>query len=162
MGNKVRTALAGAAAVTAGAVAFAGASAAAGQSPAPAVQAGQVTCVTDGSGYCTVSHGLGVVPEAILVSAITPNAANGLLLSTVQGSATPTTFRVRAMASQATPKTNGRISFGYAAYAAAAMPDTPTPTDYPTPTVTADTPTPGTSPEPTPDFPTPTPSDGNS
>jgi len=130
MGNKARTALAtlaGAAAVTAGAVAFAGASAAAGPSPAPVVQAGQATCVVDGSGYCTVSHSLGVQPEAILVTPITPDAAYGYLLSTVQGSSTATTFRVRAMASQDTPKTYGQIWFSYAAYAAPSVPGTSTP-----------------------------------
>ncbi|MEV6447785.1 hypothetical protein [Amycolatopsis sp. NPDC051716] len=177
MGNTARTALAalaGAAAVTAGAVAFAGASAAAGPAPAPAVQAGQATCVIDSGGYCTVSHGLGEVPEAIVVSPITPDAADGYLLSTVQDSATATTFRVRAMATQDTPKTSGRIRFSYAAYAAASVPGTPTPpvtsrtptSDLPTPTSTPGTsptptsnyPTPGTSLEPTPPFPTSAPS----
>jgi hypothetical protein len=183
MGNTARTALAalaGAAVVTAGAVAFAGASAAAGPAPAPAVQAGQVTCVIDSGGYCTVTHGLGEVPEAIVVSPITPDAAYGYLLSTVQDSATATTFRVRAMATQDTPKTSGRIWFSYAAYATASVPGTPTPpvtsdtptpstsrtpaSDLPTPapgtslTPTSDFPAPGTSLEPTPPFPTPAPS----
>jgi hypothetical protein len=153
MGNTARNALAtlaGAAVVTAGAVAFAGASAAAGPAPAPAVQAGQATCVIDSGGYCTVPHGLGEVPEAIVVSPITPGAAYGYLLSTVQDSATATTFRVRAIATQDTPKTSGRIWFSYAAYATAPVPGTPTPT------VTSDTPS--TSRTPTSDLPAPTPS----
>ena len=131
MGNKARialAALAGAAAVTAGAVAFAGASSAAGPSPAPLVQAALASCVTDTSGYCTVQHYLGLVPEAILVSPVTPAGTNSYLLSTVQGSYTPTTFRVRAMASQATPKTAGQIWFNYAAYVPISASGTPTPT----------------------------------
>ncbi|WP_410645451.1 hypothetical protein [Amycolatopsis sp. lyj-346] len=151
MGNKTRAALAalaGAAAVTAGAIAFADASAAAGPSPAPLVQAGLASCVTDGSGYCTVPHHLGLVPEAILVSAVTPAAANSYLLSTVQGSYTPATFRVRAMVSQATPKTAGQIWFNYAAYVPASAQGSPTPTPPPH---TSETPTspPYTSVDPT-------------
>ncbi len=148
MGNKARTAvaaLAGAAAVTAGAVAFAGASAAAGPSPAPLVQAAMASCVTDSSGYCTVQHYLGLVPEAIIVSPVTPAGASSYLLSTVQTSYTPTTFRVRAMASQTTPKAAGQIWFSYAAYVPVSAQGTPTPTL----TYTSDTPT-YTSADPTP------------
>ncbi|MGW5742631.1 hypothetical protein [Amycolatopsis sp. NPDC003861] len=146
MGTQARTALAalaGAAVVTAGAVVFAGASAAVGPSPAPIVQAAQATCVTDGGGFCTVPHSLGKVPEAVVVSANTPNPYNGFMLNTVQGSFTATTFQVRAMFSQTTPKTFGQIWFSYAAYAA---PTTPTTT--PTPTFT--TPSPTSSPPTTP------------
>ncbi|QKV74787.1 hypothetical protein [Amycolatopsis sp. Hca4] len=156
MGTQGRTALAalaGAVVVTAGAVVFAGASAAVGPSPAPIVQAAQATCVTDGGGFCTVPHGLGKVPEAVVVSANTPNPYNGFMLNTVQGSFTATTFQVRAMFSQTTPKTYGQIWFSYAAYAAPAAPTTPatTPTSPPSttmpPTTTpADTPTPFTTP----------------
>ncbi|MEU4249289.1 hypothetical protein AB0F15_17945 [Amycolatopsis sp. NPDC026612] len=62
MGTQARTALAAlaaAAVVTAGAVAFAGASGAVGPAPAPIVQAAQASCLTDGGGFCTVSHSLG-------------------------------------------------------------------------------------------------------
>ncbi|MFF1613597.1 hypothetical protein ACFVYA_38035 [Amycolatopsis sp. NPDC058278] len=169
MGNKARialAALAGAAAVTAGAVAFAGASSAAGPSPAPLVQTAQDTCVTDGAGYCTVSHGLGVTPGVILLSPITPDAADGFMLSTVQGSYTATTFRVRAMAYADTPKVLSRIWFGYAAYATTgASTSTPTPPVTSTPRTTATptrTPTPSTTLPPTSSFPTPTPSGGGS
>ena len=143
MGTTARTALAalaGAAAVTAGAVAFAGASAAAGPSPAPFVQAAQATCVVDGSGYCTVSHSLGVIPEAILVSPIMADAGYGYLLGTVQGSYTATTFRVRALASQDTPKTYSQIRFSYAAYAPPSTPGSSTP-----PATTGEPPTDSTS-----------------
>ncbi|WP_318306506.1 hypothetical protein [Amycolatopsis solani] len=127
MALQVRTALAalgGAAVVAAGAVAFAGASAAVGPSPAPIVQAAQATCVTDGSGFCTVTHGLGKVPEAVVVSADTPGPFNAFMLNTVQGSYTATTFQVRAMFTQTAPKTFGQIWFTYAAYG----PSDPVPT----------------------------------
>ncbi|WP_249027257.1 hypothetical protein [Amycolatopsis lexingtonensis] len=106
MALQVRTTLAalgGALVVTAGAVAFAGASAAVGPSPAPLVQAAQATCVTDGNGFCTVTHGLGKVPEAVVVSANTPGPFNAFMLNTVQGSYTATTFQVRAMFTQTAP-----------------------------------------------------------
>ncbi len=175
MGNQIRTALAalaGAAVVTAGAAAFAGASAAAGPAPAPIVQAAQATCVTDGGGFCTVSHSLDVVPEAIVVTANTPKTGNGFMLNTVQGSFTATTFQVRAMVTQTTPKTFGQIWFSYAAYAAPTASSTSTPPETATPPATwtepptsstpePPTPTPptpsGTSDEPTPTFPATTP-----
>ncbi|MEV6872029.1 hypothetical protein [Amycolatopsis sp. NPDC051128] len=160
MGTQARTALAalaGALVVTAGAVAFAGASAAVGPAPAPIVQAAQATCVTDRGGFCTVTHTLGKVPEAIVVSANTPDSFNGFMLNTVQGTFTPTTFQVRAMFSQTTPKTFGQIWFTYAAYAAAAPPTTftlPTPTSRPPATTPTPTPTPTPPPLTTPTTPT--------
>ncbi|WP_370965900.1 hypothetical protein [Amycolatopsis sp. cg9] len=153
MALQVRTALAalgGAVVVTAGAVAFSGASAAVGPAPAPIVQAAQATCVTDGSGFCTVTHGLGAVPEAVVVSANTPGPFNAFMLNTVQGSFTATTFQVRAMFTQTAPKTFGQIWFTYAAYGAAAAPPTTTPkppTTTPPPTTTV--PTTPTTPPPT-------------
>ncbi|WP_439382027.1 hypothetical protein [Amycolatopsis lexingtonensis] len=138
------TALGGALAVTAGAVAFAGASAAVGPSPAPVVQAAQATCVTDGNGFCTITHGLGKVPEAVVVSANTPGPFNAFMLNTVQGSYTATTFQVRAMFTQTAPKTFGQIWFTYAAYGAGTAPST-TPT-FPTATPSTTTPPPTTTP----------------
>jgi hypothetical protein len=120
-------AAAGALVVTAGAVVFAGASAAVGPSPAPLVQAAQATCVTDGNGICTVTHSLGKVPEAVVVSPNTPSPFNAFVLNTVQGSATATTFQVRAMFTQTTPKTFGQIWFSYAAYGTATPPTITTP-----------------------------------
>jgi hypothetical protein len=157
----VRTALAalsGALVVTAGAVVFTGVSGAAGPSPVPIVQAAQATCVTDGGGLCTVTHSLGAVPEAIVVSPNTPNPLDGFMLNTVQGSFTATTFQVRAMVSQTTPKTFGQIWFSYAAYAAAAAPPaTITPSTTPPITTTRPTtPTPTTVPTTPTISPTPT------
>jgi hypothetical protein len=134
-------ALAGALAVTAGAVVFAGASAAVGPSPAPIVQAAQATCVTDGNGFCTVTHSLGKVPEAVVVSPNTPSAFNGFVLNTVLGSYTATTFQVRAMFTQTTPKAFGQIWFTYAAYGSAAPPTTPTTLSETPPTSTTSPPT---------------------
>lgn len=167
MGNKARialAALAGAAAVTAGAVAFAGASAAAGPSAAPLVQTAQATCTTDDAGYCTVSHGLGVTPGVILLSQIAPEGANGFMLSTVQGSYTATTFRMRVMAFTDMPQILSRVSFGYAAYAPTGAPtSTPPVTSTPKTTSTPTrTPTPSTTLPPTSGFPTPTPTGGGS
>jgi hypothetical protein len=141
MGTQARTALAavaGAAAVTAGAVAFAGASAAVGPSPAPIVHVEQGSCTTDGNGFCTVTHMLGTLPAAVVVSANTPSPYNGFTLNTVWGTITPTTFQVRAMFTQTTPKAYGQIWFTYAVYGA---PGPPPPTTTP-PTTTPPTTTP--------------------
>lgn len=146
MGTRARTALAalaGALVVTAGAVVFAGASAAVGPSPAPIVQAAQATCTTDGNGFCTVTHSLGVVPAAVVVSPNTPGQFNGFMLGTVQGSFTATTFQVRAMFTQTTPKAFGQIWFTYAAYGSTVAPPT-TPPATSTPPTTSATPTPTT------------------
>lgn len=129
-------ALAGALVVTAGAVVFAGASAAVGPSPDPIVQAAQATCVTDGNGFCTVTHGLGKVPDAIVVSPNTPGPFNGFMLNTVFGSATASTFQVRAMFTQTTPKPFGQIWFTYAVYGSPTPPPTTTPRTTTTPPTT--------------------------
>jgi hypothetical protein len=146
MGVKTRTAmtaLGGAVVVAAGAVVFASVSGAVGPSPVPAVQAAQATCVTDAGGFCTVSHTLGTVPEAIVVSPNTPSPFNGFMLNTVLGSYTATTFQVRAMFTQTTPKAGGQIWFTYAAYGVAATPPTTTaPTTTTTPITLTTTTTP--------------------
>lgn len=87
-----------------------------------------------------------------------------MLLSTVQGSYTATTFRVRAMAYPDIPKVEGRIWFGYAAYAPTGAPTTtPTPPVTSTPrTTSTPTPTPTPTLPPTTSFPTPTPTGGGS
>jgi hypothetical protein len=142
VGNKARialAALAGAPVVTAGVVVFAGASSAVGPSPAPIVQAAQATCLTDGNGFCTVAHGLGKVPAAIVVSPNTPSAFNAFTLNTVLGSYTATTFQVRAMFSQTTPKTFGQIWFTYAAYGSATAPPTTSSETTAPPTTTSTT-----------------------
>ncbi|MFE5566262.1 hypothetical protein ACFQ68_14850 [Amycolatopsis japonica] len=74
--------------------------------------------MTDGAGMCTVQHALGAVPAVVVVSANTPGQFNAYMLNTVQGSYTATTFKVRAMFDQTTPKVGGAIWFSYAAYGA--------------------------------------------
>jgi hypothetical protein len=71
------------------------------------------SCWTDSKGMCTVAHGLGVKPDAVLVSPNTPAGYNAFMLNTMRDSYTATTFTVRAMFNQTTPKTNGEIWFTY-------------------------------------------------
>ncbi|MFI6303939.1 hypothetical protein ACIBCH_18870 [Amycolatopsis thailandensis] len=143
--EKAALAVAGLAVAAAGGTVFAGTSGAVGPSPAPSVQAAEASCVTDGAGMCTVQHALGAVPAVVVVSANTPGQFNAYMLNTVQGSYTATTFQVRAMFNQTTPKVGGAIWFSYAAYGGQVSPpttQTPTKTS-PTPTrpTTATTPT---------------------
>ncbi|KFZ79200.1 hypothetical protein ED92_26790 [Amycolatopsis sp. MJM2582] len=116
--EKAALAVAGLAVAAAGGTVFAGTSGAVGPSPAPSVQAAETSCVTDGAGMCTVQHTLGAVPAVVVVSANTPGQFNAYMLNTVQGSYTATTFKVRAMFDQTTPKVGGAIWFSYAAYGA--------------------------------------------
>ncbi|MFI9457107.1 hypothetical protein [Amycolatopsis sp. NPDC052450] len=133
--EKAALAVAGLAVAAAGGTVLAGTSGAVGPSPAPNVQAAEASCVTDGAGMCTVQHALGTVPAAVVVSANTPGQFNAYMLNTVQGSYTATTFQVRAMFNQTTPKAGGAIWFSFAAYGGAPVTITPTPTkSSPTPT----------------------------
>ncbi|MFJ8912729.1 hypothetical protein [Amycolatopsis sp. NPDC102389] len=116
--EKAALAVAGLAVAAAGGTVFAGTSGAVGPSPAPSVQAAETSCVTDSAGMCTVQHALGAVPAVVVVSANTPGQFNAYMLNTVQGSYTATTFQVRAMFNQTTPKAGGAIWFSYAAYGA--------------------------------------------
>lgn len=100
---------------------------AAGPSPAPRIASGAVSCNLDSGGFCTVQHTLGVKPESVTVSPDTPGNFNAFVLNTVNGSYTESTFRVRAMFNQTTPKAGGTIWFTYVA-TAAATPVTPSPT----------------------------------
>lgn len=147
--EKVALAAGGLAVAAATGTMFAGTSGAVGPSPAPLVQAAEVSCVTDGAGMCTVRHALGAVPAVVVVSANTPGQFNAYMLNTVQGSYTATTFQVRAMFNQTTPKVGGSIWFSYAAYGGqVSPPTTPTKTTLPptTPTVPTTTPTTTTTP----------------
>ncbi len=98
-----------------------------------------VSCVLDSLGVCTVSHALGVVPTAVVVSANTPAGWNGFMLNTVRDSFTPTTFRVRAMVTSTQPKSGATIWFSYSAFAAGATPQPPTTTVMPPVTTTMTT-----------------------
>ncbi|OXM48427.1 hypothetical protein CFP71_32175 [Amycolatopsis thailandensis] len=155
--EKAALAVAGLAVAAAGGTVFAGTSDAVGPSPAPSVQAAEASCVTDGAGMCTVQHALGAVPVVVVVSANTPGQFNAYMLNTVQGSYTATTFQVRAMFNQTTPKVGGAIWFSYAAYGGQVSPPTTTQTSLtpplttsapPRPTTTTPAPTPPASSEP--------------
>ncbi|MFC3455496.1 hypothetical protein [Amycolatopsis speibonae] len=140
--EKAALAVAGLAVAAAGGTVFAGTSGAVGPSPAPSAQAAETSCVTDGAGMCTVPHALGAVPAVVVVSANTPGQFNAYMLNTVQGSYTATTFQVRAMFNQTTPKAGGAIWFSYAAYGGqVSPPTTPTPTKTTSPTPTPTMPT---------------------
>ncbi|MFE5504892.1 hypothetical protein ACFQ73_20175 [Amycolatopsis japonica] len=141
--EKAALAVAGLAVAAAGGTVFAGTSGAVGPSPAPSVQAAETSCVTDGAGMCTVQHTLGAVPAVVVVSANTPGQFNAYMLNTVQGSYTATTFKVRAMFDQTTPKVGGAIWFSYAAYGGAPT-TSPTPTKLPSSTTTPKPTTPTT------------------
>ncbi|OXM47954.1 hypothetical protein [Amycolatopsis alba] len=144
--EKAALAVAGLAVAAAGGTVFAGTSGAVGPSPSPSVEAAETSCVTDGAGLCTVPHALGAVPAVVVVSPNTPGQFNAYMLNTVQGSYTATTFQVRAMFNQTTPKAGGTIWFSYAAYGGA-----PKPTATPTKTTPTKTTLPtATTPEPTP------------
>lgn len=142
--EKAALAVAGLAVAAAGGIVFAGTSGAVGPSPAPSVQAAETSCVTDGAGMCTVQHALGAVPAVVVVSANTPGQFNAYMLNTVQGSYTATTFQVRAMFNQTTPKAGGAIWFSFAAYGGApvtTMPKPPSTTTLPPTTPTPTRPT---------------------
>ncbi|WP_409495902.1 hypothetical protein [Amycolatopsis sp. cmx-11-12] len=139
--EKVALAAGGLAVTAAAGTVLAGTSGAVGPSPAPLVQAAEVSCVTDGAGMCTVQHALGAVPAVVVISANTPGQFNAYMLNTVQGSYTATTFQVRAMFNQTTPKVGGSIWFSYAAYGGQVSPPTKTTLPPTTPTVPTTTPT---------------------
>lgn len=124
----VVAAVGGALATVVAGVAFAATPTAVGPSPAPLTEAAEATCTTDSGGFCTVHHGLGVVPAAVVVSPNTPAPYNAFMLNTVLGSYTATSFQVRAMFGQTQPKPYGQIWFTYVAYAGAPTPPPPTTT----------------------------------
>lgn len=134
-------------AVSAAAVAVAAVTVAtaAGPNPAPATQALTRSCVTDGGGYCAVTHGLGVTPEAISLSEIIPAGGTPYKLFEVAGSKTATTVRVRAIRiSNGSAYTNAAITFSLVTYDAAPPPPTTVttttaPTTSTTPPVTTTT-----------------------
>jgi hypothetical protein len=104
---------------------------------------GHTQCNLNSAGRCTVPHRLGVVPDAILLTANTPDSFNGFTLNTVRDSWTATSFELRAMYNQNTPKTSGTIWFSYVAYPPSSPPPTTT-TVPPTTTTTTTTAVPTT------------------
>jgi hypothetical protein len=117
--------------VLAGSLAFG-----AGPDPAPRTQAAMQSCTTNSSGYCTVSHSLGMAPDAVVLTPRIARGAVGYALSTVSGETTPTTVTVRAMTSTSASYANKAISFWMVVYApgiASPPPTTTTTTAGPPP-----------------------------
>ncbi|WP_370949888.1 hypothetical protein AB5J62_20415 [Amycolatopsis sp. cg5] len=135
---------AGGAAVAAATV-FAAVSTAAGPTPAPLTQAAEGSCTTDAAGVCDVSHLLGAVPVAVVVTPVIGAGDEAYSLSVVRGSYTQTAFEVRAMTGKRAPYAHREIVFSYAAYANAPTPPTSSKT---TPVTTSSKPT-----SPTPSMP---------
>jgi len=135
--NKNKILAAGGIAVSA-LVVMAGVSLASGPDPAPRVQSGYHSCITDANGWCTVSHGLSVKPEAVN---LTPNINAGggqFTLSTVRETWDGAEFDVRAMFTRSTPAANRQIFFSWVAYADPSISPTST-TAAPPPTTTTTT-----------------------
>lgn len=114
----------------------------------PRMVTGTGSCTTDVNGVCTLTHSLGVVPDAVVVSANTPGAFNAFIVNTVQGSFTDKTFKVRAMFSQAKPKAFGTIWVAWIASVGMGLP--PATTQPPPPTTSAPSTTPPTTTMPPP------------
>lgn len=98
-----------------------------GPNPAPSIEALTRSCTTDSLGYCTVSHSLGVVPDAV---DLTPKVATGVTpyytLSGVSTGLTTTTVKVRAMTSSTASLNNKAITFWMVVYGVVTPPTTTT------------------------------------
>lgn len=95
-----------------------------------------VSCRTDTAGYCSVTHAMGMTPTDIEVSPRIPAGKKAYTLSVVPGSETTTTFAVRALRPDGTPKSTSTIRFTYWAYGDPSLPE---PTTSPTTTSTVPT-----------------------
>lgn len=96
------------------------------QTTGPKMVSGTGSCTTNGNGVCSIAHTLGVVPDAVVVSANTPGNFNAFILNTVPGSFTATSFKVRAMYTQTTPKAYGTIWVAFVASVGMGTPPPPT------------------------------------
>lgn len=111
------------------------AASASGPDPAPATQSLTRTCTTDGSGYCTVIHTLGVVPDGVVTSPVIAAGATSYTLSVVDGSATASQVRVRAVRSNGNIHSNQAIKFSLVLFGGAVVPTTTTTAPLTTTTV---------------------------
>jgi hypothetical protein len=105
-----------------------------------------ITCTTNGYGYCTIPHDLGVVPVGVQTTSHVVAGLNNYAVHYVKDSGTETTFRVRAVYSKTEARKNLPITFSYELRA---------PVEPPPPTTTTTT-TATTTPPPEPpsgDFP---------
>lgn len=117
-------------------------------SPAASVDSGTRTCVTSSTGFCTVRHDLGAVPNAVVATVQAPVGGSRIAAALDVDQLTAATFRVRAF----TPAGSafvGTLTLSYVATVGAVAPPTsppPTTTAPPTTTVpptTTATPPPG-------------------
>jgi hypothetical protein len=88
-------------------------SSAAGPVPDPKMEASFASCTTDASGYCTVSHALGLQPDAVLLTPRINAGASSFTLYAVATTLNATTFQLRAMSSATTSVNNTPITFFY-------------------------------------------------
>lgn len=110
----------------------------AGPDPAPRTQAAMQSCTTNSTGYCTVSHTLGVTPDAAVLTPRVARGAVGYSLATVSGEMTSTTVTVRAMTSTSASYNNKAITFWMVVYAPGEVaPPTTTTTPPITTTITS-------------------------
>jgi hypothetical protein len=120
-----------------------------GPDPAPRTQSELRTCVTDASGFCTVNHSLGVVPDGVQLTADVSGTNTHFDLQTAAGGRTSTTVRVRATTGTNTVYANKTISFWLTVSApGATVPPTTTTTPPATTTTTVAPPPPGGFPNP--------------
>lgn len=108
-------------------------------SPLPDSLGGVATCTTDVSGYCTVSHGLGVAPGETIVTSRRPISGSsipGMLLADMP---TETTFRVRALHTNGTVLASTSISFSWHIWVTPTTTTTSTTTTTLPPTTTSTT-----------------------
>lgn len=115
-----------------------------GASTPSAVDAGTLTCTTNGQAYCTGQlHHLGTTPAAVLVIAQTPNSGTNVAANLDADQFTATSFRIRVFKPNGSGYNNLTLTYSYAAYAG------------PTPPPTTTTPAPTTTPPPANSWPTP-------
>jgi hypothetical protein len=116
----------------------------AGAAPADRVDAGRLTCVTSGSGYCTGQpHGLGAAPAAVVVTVVAPISGPNIASAVVADSFTATTFRVRVFRPTGAALAGLPVTYSYVAVSAAGAPPTTTPPATTTPPPTTQPPPPG-------------------
>jgi hypothetical protein len=105
------------------------------QDPSPREEMRTVSCTTNGYGYCTIEHDLGVVPVGVQATSHVVAGLNNYTVHYVKGSGTETTFRVRAMYGKTEARKSLTITFSYELWAPAEPPPPTTTTTTTTTTV---------------------------
>ncbi|MEV4510237.1 hypothetical protein AB0K00_14880 [Dactylosporangium sp. NPDC049525] len=78
------------------------------------------SCTTDSLGYCTVPHGLGRTPAAVLATVSSPNSGPRIASQIDTDQFTAGTFRVRVGTPTGDAFSSGAVTFSYAAFVGAA------------------------------------------